>query len=119
MKQGDVLMTNTALKYRNLREKRKNNPDIREKITKVVDSCDVALAEALELVQAAEAMLAKYPILDDATYQCSLQDIQRLSNDLAEIVKCRKRLDKERYISKLATGRLGAEIEHLGDDFVP
>lgn len=112
-------MANTALKYRNLREKRKNNPEIREKIAKVIDSCDTALEGALELVQAAEAMLTKYPVLDDATYQCNLQDVQRLRDDLEEIVKCRKRLDKDRYVSKLATGRLGAEIEYLGDSFVP
>lgn len=112
-------MTNAAIKLRTIREKRKNDPEIREKIAKVIDSCDVALTEALELVQASEALLSKYPILDDATYQCNVQDVQRLRTDLAKIVACRKKLDRERYINKLATGRLGAEIEHLGDGFTP
>jgi hypothetical protein len=112
-------LTNTAIRLRTIREKRKSDPEIREKIAKVIDSCDGALSEALELVKAAEAMLSKYPILDDATYQCNIQDVQRLSSDLAKIVECRKKLDKEHYINKLATGRLGAEIEHLGNGFVP
>lgn len=112
-------MTNAAIKLRTIREKRKNDPEIREKIAKVIDSCDAALTEALELVQASEALLSKYPILDDATYQCNVQDVQRLRTDLAKIVACRKKLDREHYINKLATGRLGAEIEHLGDGFAP
>lgn len=112
-------MTNTAIRLRTVREKRKNDPEIREKIAKVIDSCDVALSEASQLVKAAEAMLSKYPIVDDATYQCNLQDVQRLSAELAKIVACRKKMDKEHYINRLATGRLGAEIDHLGDEFVP
>lgn len=112
-------MTNTAIRLRTIREKRKNDPEIREKVAKVIDSCDVALVEALGLVKAAEAMLSKYPLLDDSTYQCNIQDVQRLSHDLAKIVECRKKMDKEHYISRLATGRLGAEIEHLGDGFTP
>lgn len=112
-------MTNTAIKLRTLREKRKNDPQIREKVAKVIDSCDVALKEASDLVKAAEAMLSKYPIVDDATYQCNLQDIQRLNRELKSIVECRKKMDRETYISRLATGRLGAEIDHLGDDFAP
>lgn len=112
-------MTNAALKFRAIREKRRNDPDIREKVAKVIDSCDVALTDASELLKAAEAMLSKYPLLDDATYQCNVQDIQKVSEALAEIVKCRKNLDRERYIGKLAAGRLGAEIQHLGDEFLP
>lgn len=112
-------MTNTAIKLRTIREKRKNDPEIREKISKVINSCDVALAEALELVKAAEAMLTKYPLLDDSTYQCNIQDVQRVSRDLVKIVECRKKMEREHYINRLATGRLGAEIEHLGEDFTP
>lgn len=112
-------MTNTALKFRAVREKRRNDPDIREKVERVVDTCDEALKDASELVRAAAALLSKYPLTDDVTYQCSLQDIQQISESLTRIVECRKALDKNRYISKLATGRLGAEIEHLGDMFLP
>jgi hypothetical protein len=112
-------MTNTALKLRAVREKRRKDPEIREKVATVLDRCDEALEDASELVAAAAAILSKYPLIDDVTYHCNVQDIQRISDSLAQIVECRKKLDKDRYISKLATGRLGAEIDHLGEAFLP
>ena len=110
-------MTNTALKYRAIREKRRNDPEIRAKIGGILDSCDEALKEASDLVRAAADMLSKYPLMEDAQYQCSLQDIQKLSAELQKIVKCREGIDKDRVIGRLAAGRLGAEIDYLGDDF--
>lgn len=112
-------MTNTAIRLRAIREKRRNDPDIREKVALVLSSCDEALADASDLMKAAEAILSKYPLLDDAAYQCNVQDIRKISDALAQIVECRKRLDRERYIGKLAAGRLGAEIDLLGEDFAP
>lgn len=112
-------MTNTALRLRAIREKRRNDPDIREKVARVLDSCDEALSDASDLVKAAEAILSKYPLPEDVTYNCNVQDIQKISEALADIVKCRKSLDRERYIGKLAAGRLGAELDHLGEGFLP
>jgi hypothetical protein len=111
------MTTSAALKYRAIREKRRNDPEIREKISRIMDSCDEALSDALELVRAAEAMLAKYPLMDDATYQCNLKDIHKIREALAQVVDCREKLDKERYINRFAAGRLGAEIQYLGQTF--
>jgi hypothetical protein len=112
-------MPNTALKYRAIREKRRNDPEIREKIARVLDTCDEALEEASELLQAAAAVLSKYGICEDDLYLCHLKDIQKFSDELSGMVAYRKSLDKERCISRLAAGRLGAEIDYLGDTFEP
>jgi ferric iron reductase protein FhuF len=111
-------MTN-ATQRRLASEERRHNPEIREKIATILETCDEALEGAAEMLQAAEAMLAKYAVYNDEAYENNLYDIRQITYSLAKVVAFRKTLDKNEYISKLAAGRLGAEIQRLGDDFNP
>lgn len=97
---------------------RADDPEIREKVAIVLDACDSALENALDMVKATEKMLTKYAIYDD-TYRRNLNDIRRIRYALSKLVAFRATLDKQLYISKFAMGKLGAEIEKLGNRFRP
>lgn len=97
---------------------RADDPEIREKVEIVLGACDSALESALEMVKATEKMLTKYAIYDD-TFRRNLNDIRRIKYALSKLVAFRATLDKQLYVSKFAMGKLGAEIEKLGNKFRP
>lgn len=108
----------TARQRRTASEMRRDDPKIRQKVASILGACDDGLDCASEILKNVEAMLSKYSYADDV-YLRNLWDIQEINYSLAKVIAYRKSLGRDLYISKLAGGPLGAEIQRLGDKFVP
>jgi hypothetical protein len=108
----------TARQRRTASQMRRDDPKIRQKVTSILDACDEGLDYASETLKSVEAMLSKYSYADDV-YLRNLWDIQEINYSLAKLIAYRKSLGRDLYISKLSEGPLGAEIQRLGDKFVP
>lgn len=108
----------TARQRRTASQMRRDDPDIRKKISSILTACDDGLDCATDILKSVEAMLSKYSYADDV-YLRNLWDIQEINYALAKLIAYRKSLGRDLYVSKLAEGPLGAEIARLGDKFVP
>jgi hypothetical protein len=115
---GKEIVVVTARQRRTASEMRRDDPDIRKKVNRILVACDDGLDEAAEILKSVEAMLSKYSYADNV-YLRNLWDIEEINYSLAKLIAYRKSLGRELYISKLAEGPLGAEIQRLGDKFVP
>ena len=109
----------TARDRRKAGLERMNDPILLRKIEVVIETCDEALVRAADQLKAAEALLTRYAVYNDNVYQCSLKDIREIYYNLAKVVAYRATLDEEEHVRRLAAGRMGAELQRLGDDFDP
>ena len=108
----------TARQRRTASEVRRDDPKIRHKVELILDACDDGLDSAAEILRSVEALLSKYSYADNV-YLRNLWDIQEINYSLNKLIAYRKMLGRDLYVSKLAEGPLGAEIQRLGDKFVP
>ncbi|MCW2763842.1 MAG: hypothetical protein JWR85_4043 [Marmoricola sp.] len=108
----------TARQRRTPSEIRRDDPEIRQKVASILAACDDGLESAADILRSVEAMLAKYSYADNV-YLRNLWDIQEINYSLNKLIAYRKSLGRDLYVSKLAEGPLGAEIQRLGDKFTP
>lgn len=99
-------------------EARRNDPDIREKVSKVIKARQDALSEAAKLLEQAKDILQKNShFIDDAIYARQVDAVYSTYYKLAEDAHFMNRKKTETYVGNLAAGALGEQIEEMGDKF--
>lgn len=104
----------TVFKYS---DERRHDPVLKEKVTKVLNAQEQAYKEASELVRQASEIMRKAAGFDDsAIYERSYNAVRGLEYTLdrdASFIGGQN----EGYIRNTAAGRMGLQIEQMGDRF--
>jgi hypothetical protein len=104
---------------------RRNDPELKAKVAKVLVARQNALKEADALLkQAAQILSAQSDFVDGAIYNRQVQAVRIASFTLSrdtefEVGGPRRQnpAENDNYLGNLAAGPLGEQIEGMGDDF--
>lgn len=103
---------------------RRENPELKEKVAKVVKARQKALNDASALLdQAYEILKAQRHFVGDETYNRQVSSVSTASYTLSRDAKSSSGLRGEdpakndTYLGNLAAGALGIQIQNMGDDF--
>ena len=97
---------------------RRNNAELKEKVKKVVSLRLEAMEQANELLKQARHIMQEAALFgDDPHFMNHLNDISRAGHSLSEETLFRHDIQSDTYIENLAAGRLGEQIENMGDRF--
>lgn len=97
---------------------RRNSPALKDKVRKVVERRQKAMEQADDLLKEARHIMQEAALfVDDVVFMRQLEQISRTSFSLSEDVQFERDVFSETYIENLAAGRLGEQIEKMGDQF--
>jgi hypothetical protein len=97
---------------------RRNDPELKGKVRKVVERRQKAMEQADDLLREARHIMQDAALfVDDVVFMRQLEQISRTSFSLTEDTQFERDVFSETYIENLAAGRLGEEIEKMGDQF--
>lgn len=97
---------------------RRNNPELKDKVRKVVERRQKAMEQADDLLKEARHIMQEAALfVDDVIFMRQLEQISRTSFSLSEDTQFERDVFSETYIENLAAGRLGEQIEKMGDQF--
>jgi hypothetical protein len=105
----------TAYQYSNVR---RNNPELKAKVKKVVELRQEAMEQANDLLRQARQVMQDAALFrDDSIFIRQLEQISRTSQSLSEETAFKRDIQSDTYVENLAAGRLGEQIEKMGDKF--
>ena len=105
----------TPYQYSN---ERRNNAELKNKVRKVVERRQKAMEQADDLLKEARQVMQDAALfVDDVVFMRQLEQISRTSFSLSEDTQFERDVYSETYIENLAAGRLGEQIEKMGDQF--
>jgi hypothetical protein len=97
---------------------RRNDPEIREKVEKVIKARQAALNEASELLKKASEILHKNARYSGSIlYDRQVGSVSITANSLKSDADFMNRMVSEVYVGNLAAGDLGEKIQKMGNDF--
>lgn len=100
---------------------RRENPELKEKVAKVVRARQKALNDASALLdQAYEILKAQRHFVGDEVYNRQVSAVSTASFTLSRDSASGRREDSSKndtYLGNLAAGALGIQIQNMGDDF--
>lgn len=98
-------------------DERRHDPVLQEKVRKVIDAQEKAFNEAAELVrQAAEIMRKASGFEDSAIYDRSYDAVRSAQYKLERDARF-VGIKTDGYLQNMAAGRMGLQIEKMGDKF--
>lgn len=99
-------------------EQRRKDPVILEKAEKVLIAQKKAMAEAVELLNQASAIMRKQSgYVDSVIFDRCLSAVSSARYTVEKDSSFMEGIDGECYIGNLAAGRLGYQIEEMGEKF--
>lgn len=99
-------------------ESRRNDPELRAKVEKVIRARNEALLQASTLLEQANRILKEQShFVDDGIYDRQVRSVSIAAYLLKDDADFKNRDITDTYIGNLAAGRLGEQLEAMGDSF--